>query len=124
MLTVAALSDAQMQELEEAAFEFGMDALIEVHDEKELERALKHLKSTMLGVNNRSLKTLEVSLETSKRLSSLIPSNYLKVCESGLATNKDLKEMRDHGFNSFLVGESLMREADVAAATKRLLEDN
>lgn len=124
LLIVAALGDSQMQELEAAAFEYGMDVLVEVHDAKETERALKFLKSRMLGVNNRSLKTLEVNLDTSKNLAGLIPADYLKVCESGISTNKDLQIMKQHGFNSFLVGESLMRQPDVVMATKRLLESN
>ena len=121
LLIMAALSNAQAAELEAAASEYGMDVLVEVHDATETELTLKTLKSPLLGVNNRSLKTLEVSLETSKQLASIIPDNYIKVCESGIATNNDLKEMKEFGFNSFLVGESLMRQPDVLEATKALL---
>jgi indole-3-glycerol phosphate synthase len=121
LLIMAALSDAQAAELEAAAFHFGMDVLVEVHDELEAERTLKNLKSTMLGVNNRSLKTLEVSLKISENLAKLIPSNYHKVCESGIFTHADLVSMQKHGYNSFLVGESLMRQDDVAEATNKLL---
>ena len=124
LLIMAALSDVQAAELEEAAFSFGMDVLVEVHDSIEAERALKNLRSTMLGVNNRSLKTLEVNLATSKALADIIPANYLKVCESGISTNADLKEMKKYGYNSFLVGESLMRQPDVVQATKDLLGSN
>ena len=121
LLIMAALADAQAAELEDAAFSFGMDVLVEVHDSAEAERALKHLKSTMLGVNNRSLKTLEVDLATSKDLADIIPPDYLKVCESGISTNADLCQMKQYGYNTFLVGESLMRQPDVLNATKRLL---
>jgi indole-3-glycerol phosphate synthase len=124
LLIMAALSDGQAAELEAAAFSFDMDVLVEVHDSNEAERALKHLKSTMIGVNNRSLKTLGVDLATSKALAGIIPSNYLKVCESGISTNADLIEMKRYGYNSFLVGESLMRQPDVVEATKRLLEND
>ncbi len=122
LLIMAALSDAQAAELEDAAFSFGMDVLVEVHDSHEAERALKTLKSKMMGVNNRSLKTLQVDLATSRSLADIIPSDYLKVCESGISTNADLKEMKKYGYNTFLVGESLMRQPDVVQATKRLLE--
>jgi indole-3-glycerol phosphate synthase len=122
LLIMACLSDAQAAELEAAALEFGMDVLIEVHDHKELERALKHLKSPMIGVNNRDLKTLQIDLNISRTLSKIIPAHYLKVCESGIGEHKDLLKMREHGFNTFLVGESLMKQDDVLVATQRLLQ--
>ncbi len=121
LLIIAALSDAQAAELEAAAHELGVDVLVEVHDAKETERALKHLKSEMIGVNNRSLKTLEVNLETSIELSGIIPSSYLKVCESGISTHNDVLAMKKHGYNTFLVGESLMTQEDVRLATEKLL---
>jgi len=120
LLIMACLSDAQASELEEAAIEHDMDVLIEVHDHKELERALK-LKSALICINNRNLKTFEISLETSKELAKQIPSNRHKVCESGIFENSDLLTMQKHGFNSFLVGESLMRQSDVEKATSTLL---
>jgi len=120
LLIMAALSDAQAAELEAAAHEYGMDVLAEVHDVKEAERALK-LKTQMIGVNNRSLKTLAVDLNTSIEMSGIIPANYLRVCESGISTHDDLRSMHKFGYNSFLVGESLMRQEDITLATKKLL---
>lgn len=121
LLIMAALSDDQAQELESLAFALGMDVLIEVHDEAEMERALAHLKSPLMGINNRNLKTLMVDITTSQRLSAHLPAGKIGVCESGIASIDDLMLMKKHGISCFLVGESLMREADVAAATKRLL---
>jgi indole-3-glycerol phosphate synthase len=123
LLIMACLSDAQAAELEEAAIEHGMDVLIEVHDIRELERALK-LKSGLIGINNRNLKTFEISLETSKELAKQIPTSKHKVCESGIFANSDLLTMQKSGFNSFLVGESLMRQSDVKNATNALLGIN
>ena len=121
LLIVAALSDAQMRELEAAAMVLGMDVLVEVHDAAELQRALTHLTSPLLGVNNRNLKTLAVDLATSEHLAPAMPAARLRVCESGIATHDDLNRMKKSGFSCFLVGESLMRQADVAAATRQLL---
>ena len=122
LLILAALSDAQAQELEEAAIEYGMDVLLEVHDEAELERALE-LRSPLLGINNRNLKTLEVTLETTRRLSTMISpeSDRLLICESGIFTPTDIAVMRQHNAHCFLVGESLMRQDDITRATKTLL---
>lgn len=120
LLIMAAIDDSFAAEAESAAAELGLDVLVEVHDEKELERALK-LKTKLVGINNRNLKTMEVDLATTERLSSLIPAWYIKVCESGIATNADIRRMRLSGVHTFLVGESLMRQKDVEAATKALL---
>lgn len=120
LLIMAALEDEQAAELEEISHSLGMDVLIEVHDEEELERALK-LQSKLIGVNNRNLKTMEVTLETSKRLSKLMDDSYLKVCESGISNNAEILEMMDHGFSAFLVGESLMRQDNISEAVKKLL---
>ena len=121
LLIMACLSNAQAIELEAAAIEYDLDVLVEVHDSKELERALRNLKTQMIGVNNRDLKTLQIDLKTSKTLSKIIPEHYLKVCESGISKNTDLVDMHKHGFNTFLVGESLMKQDDVVVATKSLL---
>lgn len=120
LIIMASVSDSQAQELEDAAFSWGMDVLIEVHDEAELERAVA-LKSPLLGVNNRNLKTFETTLDTTRRLSKLAPSDRHLVCESGLFTPQDLADMADYGARSFLIGESLMRQDDVEAATRTLL---
>ena len=121
LLIMAALEDAQAQELEQAAHELDMDVLIEVHDEVETERALKHLKSKLLGVNNRNLKTLEIDLNNSIHLKSLIPNDYTVVCESGIHNPVDIELMKSHDIHCFLVGESLMLQRNITEATKTLL---
>lgn len=118
LLIMAALSDAQAAELEAVAMAWGMDVLIEVHDAAERDRALL-LKTPLLGINNRNLKTLEVSLQTSFELANT-PGKTL-VAESGLSSNADLAALAGVGIRTFLVGESLMRQADVTAATRQLL---
>jgi len=121
LLIMAALEPAQAQELESAAFELGMDVLVEVHDEHELEQALSHLKSPLIGINNRNLKTLAVDLATAERLVKMVPKHALCICESGIAAYADIIRMQKFGITTFLVGESLMRQADVKSATRRLL---
>ncbi len=120
LLIMAALGDRQAAELESAAYELGLDVLVEVHDERELERALR-LRSPLIGINNRDLKTLQIDLGTTERLARLLPADRLMVCESGIATPADLDRMAVVGARCFLIGETLMREADVAAATAALL---
>lgn len=120
LIIMACVSDAQASELEMAANDLGMDALIEVHDRDELTRALD-LSSPMIGVNNRNLKTFETRLETTEELVSDIPSDRLIVSESGLNTKEDLARMSKSGVRTFLIGESLMRQEDVSAATRALL---
>lgn len=120
LIIMASVSDAQALELEDAASHWGMDALIEVHDEAELERA-SQLKSKMIGINNRNLKTFKTDIDTTRQLSRLVPEDRLIVAESGLSTPDDLADLARYGARSFLIGESLMRQEDVAAATRSLL---
>lgn len=120
LIILASVSDAQAQELEEAAITWGMDVLLEVHDAEELERASR-LKSPLMGINNRNLKTFEVTLDTTRTLSKLVPEDRMIVCESGLNAPEELADMARYGARSFLIGESLMRQDDVASATRQLL---
>jgi indole-3-glycerol phosphate synthase len=120
LLIMAALSDAAVRELAAAAAEYGLDVMAEVHDQAELERALL-LGVRLIGINNRNLKTLAVDLGTTERLARDVPADRIVVAESGIRTPDDLDRLAAAGARCFLVGETLMREPDVAAATRRLL---
>lgn len=120
LIILAAVSDAQARELEDAARHWGMDALIEVHDAAEMARA-HLLASELVGVNNRDLRTFETRLETTEALAPMLAADRLLVAESGLFLPADMDRMARAGARAFLVGESLMRQADVAAATRALL---
>jgi indole-3-glycerol phosphate synthase len=120
LLIMAAVDDVAAQEIESASFAFGMDLLIEVHQEDELERALK-LKSRLIGINNRDLRSFKTALATSERLAPRIPRDRVVVAESGLNAPADLARLKRVGISTFLIGESLMRQQDVAAATRALL---
>ena len=120
LIIVAALDDATMADIESAAIDLGMDVLIEVHDEAELERALT-LRSPLIGVNNRDLRSFETDLATTERLARHIPEGYLTVSESGIFTAEDCDRLAGIGVRTFLVGEALMRQTDLADATRRLI---
>ncbi|OJH45296.1 indole-3-glycerol phosphate synthase TrpC [Paracoccus sp. SM22M-07] len=121
LIIMASVDDVLAAELEDAATHWGMDALIEVHDADELDRALR-LKSPMIGINNRNLKTFDVTLDVTRELAPRVPDDRQVVCESGLFAPADLADMMQVGARRFLIGESLMRQDDVAAATRAILD--
>ena len=120
LIIMAAVDDAAAKEIENTAFANDMDVLLEVHAEDELERALR-LRSRLIGINNRDLRTFKTSLAVSEKLASKVPCGRIVVAESGLNTPADLARLAGIGISAFLVGESLMRQSDVTAATRALL---
>lgn len=121
LIIMAALSNRQAEEIESVALSLRMDVLVEVHDADELSRALGVFRSTLVGVNNRNLRTMAVDLATSEQLIKRMPPRMLAVCESGIQTHADIQRMKAAGYQCFLVGGSLMAQPDVKAATLRLL---
>lgn len=120
LIIVAALDDGLMSEIEDAAIERGMDVLVEVHDEEEVERAAR-LRSRLIGINNRDLRSFQTDLAVSERLAVRAPSDALLVAESGISGNADLHRLDTAGIRCFLVGEALMRQNDLRNAIRRLL---
>jgi indole-3-glycerol phosphate synthase len=122
LIILASVTDAQARELEDAAFSWGMDVLLEVHNAEELERA-STLRSPLMGINNRNLKTFELTLDTTRQLARDVPEDKMIVAESGLFEPADLYDLARYGARCFLIGESLMRQDDVEAATRKILSN-
>jgi indole-3-glycerol phosphate synthase len=122
LIIMASVSDAQAAELEDAATQFELDVLVEVHNREELDRS-NRLKSPMLGINNRDLNTFDVTLDTTRKLAKRVPADKMIIAESGLFEPGDLADLAQYGARSFLIGESLMRQEDVSAATRHILSE-
>jgi indole-3-glycerol phosphate synthase len=123
LLIVAMLDDQKLQELEQIAIDLNLSVLIEVHNQQELQRASK-LQSKLIGINNRNLKTMEVNINNSIELANQVDDSYTLVCESGIKSAEDLKLLKNHGFNCFLIGEYFMSKSDIGLAIDQLLEIN
>ena len=121
LLIASALTSTELSEFANVANSLGLEVLLEIHNEDELNKSL-HSEVAMIGVNNRNLKTFEVSIENSKKLSSLIPDNFVKVSESGISSPETIKELRTYGYKGFLVGEHFMKKADPGKAAKEFIE--
>jgi indole-3-glycerol phosphate synthase len=121
LLIVACLEDSMLSELDGLARSLGLDVLVEVHDEAELSRALAHSETPLVGINNRDLRSLRTDLATTARLAPLVPAGRILVSESGIKEHRDLIRLSEYGASSFLVGESLLRQHDLGAATRALL---
>ncbi|MCM3633061.1 indole-3-glycerol phosphate synthase TrpC [Paenibacillus camelliae] len=121
LLIVAILTDQQLSDYYDLAKQLGMDVLVEVHDEKELQRVLQMNKATLIGINNRNLHTFETNLETTAKLIEIIPSNVIKISESGILSNEDYEYVRSVGAEGLLIGEHFMRQGDVGAAIETLM---
>lgn len=123
LMIMAALDDRQALDMHQQAAELGMDVLVEIHDDEELDRALE-LAPAMIGINNRNLKTLDVDIETSFRLGQKIPANIIKVAESGISKSETIRDLQKAGFDAFLIGESLMRQENIASGLSALLSQD
>ena len=123
LLIMAALSDLEAKRIEEEAFNWDMDVIIEIHNQKELDRALG-LKSKLIGINNRNLNTFKTDLSTTKVLRQFIPNDYHIISESGLSKSSDIFEIKEHGINSFLIGENFMKSENIELEFRNLFIEN
>lgn len=122
LLIAAVLSEKQLSYLADSAKDLGMDVLLEIHNKEELQKSLK-VNADMIGVNNRNLKTFEVSIENSKKLAELIPDEFVKVSESGISNTKAIADLKNYGFEGFLIGENFMKTDDPGAAAKEFITE-
>ena len=120
LLILACLNNSRAKELENLSFQLGMSVILEVHDEDELKRSL-NLNSRLIGINNRNLKTLKTDLNTTAKLSKLVPDDKILISESGIKTNEEIKMLNEYGANCFLIGEHLLKQNDIGTATKKIL---
>ena len=120
LLILACLNDSQAKELENLSFQLGMSVILEVHNENELKRSL-NLNSRLIGINNRNLKTLKTDLNTTAKLSKMVPDNKILISESGIKTSEEIKMLNKYGASCFLIGEHLLKQNDIGTATKKIL---